>query len=57
MTALRPEADNFNKLLVTGGTALLALGVTVPWLMLREDSALRIPEGDFANLSPRAREF
>lgn len=52
---ISPESSNFNRLLVSAGSALLAAAVTVPWLVLRENSALLVNRETLDGLTPVGR--
>ena len=57
MAIPKPEGESFNRLLVSVGAACLGLAFGVPWLILREDGSLTIPEEEVDQLTPAAQEI
>lgn len=57
MAIPKPEGESFNRLLVSVGAACLGLAFGVPWLILREDGSLTIPEEEVDRLTPAAQEI
>lgn len=55
MAVPKPEGESFNRLLVSVGAGALGLGISVPWLILREDSSLMVTEDNLGQLSDRAQ--
>lgn len=55
MAIARPEGESFNRFLISAGTAIVTLGLSVPWLLLREDGSLKVTEQQLSDLSPTAQ--
>lgn len=55
MGSLRPDTQNFNRLLVSLGTVLVALALVGPWLFYRDMGALTITSARLGTLTPTAR--
>jgi|SRR5580700_1591640 hypothetical protein len=56
MSSLRPDTQNFNRLLVSLGLVAIVLAVTVPWLLYRDTGVLTISRGEMSTLTASARD-
>jgi hypothetical protein len=53
---LKPDAGSYNRLLVSLGILSFAAGLVLPWLLLRDTTALQVSQNELAQLTPSARE-